>query len=391
MKVIHSSEPFSFTKYIGRRLAGREGEITLDAIFLNLHWEISLDKDADDFSKHLWQTVQVLKHCDGYSFIGDGQVLFKFLPKEMFEFENGTLSLKAESHLRQVNGLVGISGAYFSPKLLSASSPEEVFEAWTWMTNQLGEDFRQMALWTSADFTLKVMSVGLMSLQLTAPIGVAVAFYKASKLVNVEEKLKELKKFLRGNTKLWAEREFSKIARGAEDMIRCLANTESEIQFSTFALNCGSSVELTHKPDMYLDGVPVEVKSLSWHESLPVSSYVQKVIERANEAFGQKAKLAVLSIGAALSILGFQTRDSQDLCRQLTIGLKLARYNKKPVLLFYHCPWTQDVIAETKTLAELREALAQRRNLRILQSCRKLPEPQIITDGRQKHFIFKIK
>jgi len=81
MKVIRSSEPFSFTKYIERRLAGRKGEMALDAIFLKLHWESSLDRDVDDFSRHLWQTVQVLKHCDGYSFIGDGQVLFKFLQR----------------------------------------------------------------------------------------------------------------------------------------------------------------------------------------------------------------------------------------------------------------------------------------------------------------------
>jgi hypothetical protein len=47
-----------------------------------------------------------------------------------------------------------------------------------------------------------------------------------------------------------------------------------------------------------------------------------------------------------------------EFCEAIKRGLILAKDERKPVLLFYHDPWTGDVQAKTETLEELRRVFS---------------------------------
>jgi hypothetical protein len=127
-----------------------------------------------------------------------------------------------------------------------------------------------------------------------------------------------------------------------------------------FSLECGVPVSLAKKPDMYVEEVPVEVKSLSWDTPLSTLGYTQKIIDRAAKAFQvQQCGLVGLDIGIALTMLGLAKKESsgaeeREFCTALKNSLALAKNGGRPVLLFYYDPWTGDVQARAYTLEGLK-------------------------------------
>lgn len=267
------------------------------------------------------------------SLVADGKTMFTFALSEAFEVKNGTLSVKGESELHRKDGLVGMSGAYFDPSLLSASSFDEVFDAWKWIREKVGNSFHQMSAWLTGVFVLRAILGGPVNFAVVTPIEVAV------------------------KTVRWY--------KNVEQMVGFLSNLSSEFDFALFSLECGLPVKLARRPDMYVEEIPVDVKSLSWDPSLDLPKYTRKIIDRATKAFQrQRAKLAALSIGLALVMLGLvKQRTSRvgrkGFCVALKNGLVLARDRRKPVLLFYHDPWTGDVQARTETLENLRKSFSR--------------------------------
>jgi len=113
---------------------------------------------------------------------------------------------------------------------------------------------------------------------------------------------------------------------------------------------------------MYLGDIPVDVKSLSYDQC--PTKYIRKIINRAAEAFQkQHAKMAGLSIGIALITLGLAERRAsrigrKEFCTAIENGTAMLKEGKKPVLLFYHDPWTGDVQARTIVLKDLKRNLS---------------------------------
>jgi len=293
------------------------------------------------------------------SLILDGKTMFLFTLGEGFKFEKGTLTLFGESKLCEKNGLVGMSGAYFHPTLLSASSCEEVFDAWEWIGNEVGESFYQMSKWLTGRFVLRAVVSRVLNFAVMTPISVAVKLYNLSKSIDTKPKVEELKQALRGNVKSWTQDRTIEWYKKVEQMVRFLCNLESEFDFALFSLECGLSVKLAKRPDIYLGEIPVDVKNLSWDSSLFRSKYVRKIIERADKAFQrQGAELVGVDIGMALILLGLAEKSvsrigRKEFCIALKKGLVLAKEGRDPVVLFYHNPWTGDVQARTETLDSL--------------------------------------
>jgi len=117
-------------------------------------------------------------------------------------------------------------------------------------------------------------------------------------------------------------------------------------------------VRLSKKPDMYVGEIAVDVKKLSWDQSLPRLKYTRKIIERADQAFQrQGAELVGIGIGMPLILLGLAEKSAsgigrKEFCVALENGLALAKEGRKPVFLFYNNPWTGDVWARTKAKIE---------------------------------------
>jgi len=310
--------------------------------------------------------LRVFKALKDVSLVADGITFFKFALGEAFKFENGTLTVFGEAKLRERDGLVGMSGAYFNPKLSSASSSEEVFDAWEWIGNEVGESFRQMSIWLTAGFVLRAALTGITNFAVIAPIEVAVKLHKLSYSVDTKPKITELKQFIKGNVKMWAQDQTIQWLKGVEDMARRLGNLNAELDFALFSLECGLPVRLSKRPDMYLGEVPVDIKNLSWDYSLPPYNYTRKVLEQAEKGFQkQHAKLVGHGIGIALIMLGLAKKRAsknriwrKEFCEALKQGIILAKDERKPVLLFYHDPWTGDVQARTETLEDLRSFLS---------------------------------
>lgn len=200
---------------------------------------------------------------------------------------------------------------------------------------------------------------------------------------------------MRGHLKHWLDRDPTRMFQQADNMVRYISNLDSEMDFAMLAKSSHCKVELSKSPDMYIDGIGVDVKNLSWDPSLPTESYVRKVIERSRKAFSQNAKLASLSIGIALTLLSLETLNGShhpmDFRSILDRGLAFAAENKKPVLLFHHNPWTDDVAAQVETLSELKQTLALRKHLKILTAVRRIPSPKVEFHQGRKTSIFKIK
>jgi len=73
----------------------------------------------------------------------------------------------------------------------------------------------------------------------------------------------------------------------------------------------------------------------------------------------QHTELVGLDIGIAPVLFGLAEKSASRIGREefhtaLEKGLRFARDGRKPVLLFYHDPWTGDVQARTKTLERLK-------------------------------------
>ena len=299
------------------------------------------------------------------SLVADGETMFTFALGEAFEVKNGTLIVKGESDLHRKDGLVGMSGAYFDPSLLSASSVDEVFDAWTWIGEKVGNSFHQMSAWLTGVFVLRAILGGPVNFAVVTPMEVAVKLYKLSRSIDTNPKIHELKQAIRGNVKSWTRDKTVRWYKNVEQMVGLLSNLSSEFDFALFSLECGLPVKLARRPDMYVAEISVDVKSLSWDPSIGPHKYTRKIIDRASKAFQrQHAELAGLSIGLALVMLGLVKRRTsrvgrKGFCVALKNGLVLAGDRRKPVLLFYHDPWTGDVQAITETLENLRKSFSR--------------------------------
>ncbi|MGP8321892.1 MAG: hypothetical protein ACT6FE_06175 [Methanosarcinaceae archaeon] len=308
--------------------------------------------------------LQVFKGLKIGPLVADGIPRFTFALCEAFKVDGGTLTIIGESDLQERDGLIGMSGAYFHPSLLSASSCGEVFDAWEWIGKEVGDYFYQMSQLLTGAFVLRAIMTGLLNFAVMAPIGMAVKLHKLSKSIDTKPKVKELKRFMRGNVKSY-DKDQLKWYGNMDERIRFLCNLDAEFEFALFSLECGLSVRLKNHPDILLEGIPVDIKNPSWDRSLPTHNYTRKVIEHAEGAFQeQDAKLVGLSIGMALIMLGLSKERTsknrigrEEFCMALKKGLILAKDERKPVLLFYHDPWTGDVQAITETMEDLMEDL----------------------------------
>jgi len=289
------------------------------------------------------------------SLAADGRTMFKFVPSEAFKFEKGELTVLAQSRLYKREGLVGMVGAYFHPTILSASSCGEVLDAWEWIGKEVGESFYQMPQYLTAGFVLRKVMTRNMNFAVIAPMEVAIRLHRLSRVIDVKPKIDELKRALEGNVKSWTKDQTLGWYKNVEQIVRFLSDLNSEFEFALFSFECGLSVKLAKKPDMYVAEVPVEVKSLSRDSSLSTRKYTRKLIDRATRAFqAQHAELVGLSIGIDLVLLGLAKRQSarvrkKEFCAALENSLVFAKNRRKPVLLFYHDPWTGDVQARTET------------------------------------------
>ena len=304
--------------------------------------------------------IRIFKMMKDVSLVGDGKTLFTFALGEAFEVENGTLKIFADSNLHERDGLVGMSGAYFHPSLVPASSCNEVFDAWEWIGKKLGISFYQMSQYLTGAFVLTALMGRGVYFTVIAPIKLAVNLYKLSKSIEIKPKIDEINHFMKGNVKSWNKDRTTKWYKNMGQMVRFLSNLNSEFEFALFSLECGFPIRLAKRPDMYLGETPVDVKSLAYDLAYPTPKYVRKIVDRANRAFQeQHAKLVGLDIGAVLIILGLAEKSAsrigrKEFCAELKNSLRLAKNGRKPILLFYHDFWTGDIHARTETLERLR-------------------------------------
>jgi hypothetical protein len=234
--------------------------------------------------------------------------------------------------------------------------------------NEVGESFHKMSSFLTGGFILRAIAGGGINFAVLAPLEVAVKLHELSESIDTKPKITELKQFVKGNVKKWSRDQTIQWLKGVEDMARRLGNLNAELDFALFSLKCGLPVRLSKRPDMYLgeEEVPVDIKNLSWDYSLPPHNYTRKALEQAEKAFQkQHAKLVGHGIGIALIMLGLAKQRApksrigkKEFCEALKQGMILAKEERKPVLLFYHDPWTGDVQAKTETLEDLRKVFS---------------------------------
>ncbi|MCK4458415.1 MAG: hypothetical protein KAU52_01680, partial [Methanosarcinales archaeon] len=204
--------------------------------------------------------LQGLKTLKNVSLVADGITQFTFAICEAFKFEGGTLTIISESDLHERDGLIGMSGAYFHPALLSASSCDEVFDAWEWIGKEVGDSFYQMSHFLTGAFVLRAIKTGV-NFAVMAPIGMAVKLHKLSKSIDTKPKVKELKQFVKGNVKSWNRDQTLQWYDNMDAMARFLCNLDAEFEFALFSLGCGLSVRLKNHPDIFLEEIPVDIKN----------------------------------------------------------------------------------------------------------------------------------
>jgi len=79
------------------------------------------------------------------------------------------------------------------------------------------------------------------------------------------------------------ERSENKVVQKHRSNGSFLCNLNSEFEFALFSLECGFPVRLAKRPDMYLEEIPVDVKSLSYDPSNPIPKYVRKMLTELTE------------------------------------------------------------------------------------------------------------
>ena len=98
------------------------------------------------------------------------------------------------------------------------------------------------------------------------------------------------------------------------------------------------------------------------------------------------SSIAVLSIGITLELLKLRGEEGSkkeiEISSVLHRALRLARENRKPVLLLYHNPWTDAVAGQTEALDTLKEILASKTQLRIVTTLKHLGSTRITLKER---------
>lgn len=305
--------------------------------------------------------ISAFQKLKDLSLVADGRTLFRYVIRDAFSLEDGTLKVRAYSDPVVKHDLVGLGGAYFHPSLVSALSHSEVLAAWQWTKNQVGDPFHEMAQRLTVGFVLRALATRILDFAVVAPVQVAVNLHKLSKSIEAKPKIAELRAALRGKVKPW-QAETLAWNENLEDMVRFLCDINSELELALMALSCRVDVRLATSPDMYINGISVEVKNLSRDRSLPASSYSQKVIDRAWKALEeQHAMMAALDLGTELfDLCTFEETplETHDFCSTLNYAVSLAKEQKKPILLFHRDPWSGMAEAKVETFSSLKERLS---------------------------------
>mgnify|MGYP000097135238 CR=1 FL=1 len=186
--------------------------------------------------------TRIFKMLKNVSLVADGKTMFTLALGEAFKVENGTLKIFTDSNLHERDDLVGMSGAYFHPSLASASSSNEVFDAWEWIGKEVGISFHQMSQYLTGAFVLRTLMGGEVNFVLMTPIELAVNLYKLSKSIEIKPKIDEINHFLKGNVKSWKRDRKIKWYKNIDQMVRFYATSTPNLNLHYSHLNVGSQL-----------------------------------------------------------------------------------------------------------------------------------------------------
>jgi hypothetical protein len=198
---------------------------------------------------------------------GDGKnvAIYEFgdIIKPNPDWQGTTINLGATGP-KIKDGLVGMAGAYIHPSMVGATSCESVVESWNWLFNQFKSDRAELETHIELAHILMFIGTGVYEMVLNRMMNLAVNLKTLhDRGIDAGEKISELDKKIRGNTKAFKQFKENDVGEGLirlKVMIDQISDMLSESEIALVAIKNSMSVVLGKSPDLLIDGVRIEVK-----------------------------------------------------------------------------------------------------------------------------------
>lgn len=225
------------------------------------------------------------------------------------------------------------AGVCVHPQLsLSAHGSKEVIEAWKWFIAQVGVE---PVTFTNAVEKASIASYIFGATTTSIPykiLGLAVDLHRLyQKDVNISPKIKMLRNSIQSHVRKSNKESIDILGlQKVAYLAKYLNNIASEIKLALIALLLGNKIRIGESPDLYIDGIAVEVK----HPERANRSNIQNAVERGLDKANFVAINSAVFKKAWLNDYKVKPLAQTALSSALDTAIKLVKNNQR-CLLFY--------------------------------------------------------
>lgn len=271
--------------------------------------------------------------------VGD-RVIAEFDMTDMIEFGpegHGTTIKLSEPGLKKKGELVGIGGWYGHPTFFGAKDADEAITSWKWLFDQAKVPRNDLEYDLEMVLVLGLISRGITGPEISLMMALANDLWRLNDMgVDVREKVGEVNEKITGNIRAYKrlkDKDKPQALYRVVEVMNQLSDLSAESRLALIAKNEGMKVEIGKSPDLFIDGVRVEVK-FNRGRTMDAGALVNKL----NKGLTQGGKLIVIRTGdfGKKRLVGVRLTwlPIQQVTNILEMGLKAVKNGRKCILLY---------------------------------------------------------
>lgn len=250
---------------------------------------------------------------------------------------HGTTIKLDEPGLKRRGELVGLGGSFFLPWVFGAKDADQAIESWNWLFSQATVPKQDLEFDLEMMYVLGFISRGIGGPEIFRIMGLATDLKQLHDMgVDVRRKVSEINQKIAGNVRAFKR---LKDKRPAEAMFRImeltyeLSDLSAESRLALIAKINGMDVKMGKSPDLFIDGVRVEVK-FDRRDEMDAGAFVNKL----RKGFAQGGNLIVILTGdfrtKKIEGLNLTWMPMNTLNNLLKMAVKAAKNRRKCILLY---------------------------------------------------------
>jgi hypothetical protein len=273
----------------------------------------------------------------------DGEKLVSIHPMGFVEFvdEGRGLSLEVRGLVREEDGMVGLGGLFFNPRFVGSEDARRAVEAFNWLVEREPR-FKSVAEYANLRSLVPGIRSGMWEPWPSLFLMIPSLLHRLKDIRGLSSKLSELRVKLGQRPyefgSLSVEQKFLR-------KLEYLATLASELSIASSLLQ-SFDVELGgyEGPDFYVDGLGVEVSTITIPHHLDWIEVYKKIRRKAQDELKKHNNVKVIAIDVTSTPLGpymwgfrssrpFKVRALPEVMKE---AVKLAKKRATPVILYTH-------------------------------------------------------